>query len=110
MAEGFAQQQQQQVQAIDFLVEKTPNAFGANSYFNQHWDELLNWNPPDPGMCQKQYSDEELELEMVGFDAEFKDHSPMRNNFINDEAREDDYTNDSSNDIREIGEYLGHHV
>ena len=100
MAEGFAQQQQE-VQPTDNLVEKSPNAFGADNYNIQHWGELLKWDPLDPGLYQRQYSDNEMEQDLVDFDGEPEDQSPLQNNFINEQARDYDYGNGSSSDIRE---------
>ena len=45
------------------------------------------WSPPDLGFNQREYSDSELE-DVVNLDASFKEQSPPRNPFIDDEAAE----------------------
>ena len=63
----------------------TPNVFD-----NTH-DQMLDWSPPDPGLHQRSYSEEELNDYLADLDQSDDEQSlASRNPFIDDEAEDVD--------------------
>ena len=81
--------------------------------FDTTLDLLLNCSPPDPGFHQRQYTEEELNQDLVDFDDTTEEPSQPRNPFIDDEAEdevqeemeEETIESGCSSDIQVIAEY-----
>ena len=62
--------------------------------FDNTYDQMLDWSPPDTGLHQRSYSDEEVDNYLAEMDQSDDEESlASRNPFIDDEAVDVDLEN-----------------